>query len=334
MKVAFMCEGRGFEPGGTLSSVYGPSRRDRIAGMAVLYPEVINLANLDQHAAGVAEVEALFSTWGMPMLTEAQLQRLPALKAVFYAAGSVRSFAEPLLKRGIKVINAHVANAVPVAEFTQAQILLGLKGYMRNMRDYRSPQAFHQAFRGPGIYGETVALLGAGAIGRKVIELLRPFRLRVVVYDPYLGEADAAALGVVKVSLEEAFSSAFVVSNHIPDLPATRGLLTGALFRRMRPGAVFINTGRGATVVESELLAVWKERSDLTALLDVTMPEPPEADSPFYSMPNIWLTSHIAGSLNDELVRMADLVIDEFKAWREAKPLRYAISLEQFATMA
>lgn len=334
MKAAFFNVGNGFEPGSTLANVYGAERRARLAAMTDLHPEVIGLANFDQHAAALAPVEVIFSTWGMPTLSDAHLDRLPRLKAVFYAAGSVKSFAEPLLKRGIVVVGANTANAVPVAEFTLAQILMACKGYMRNTREFKNPSVYGSAYRGPGVYGETVALLGAGAIGRKLIELLKPFNLKVVVVDPYLSDADAARLGVRKVSMEEAFSAAFVVSNHLPNLPSICEILKGSLFQRMRQGATFINTGRGAQVVEPDLIAVLKERPDLTALLDVTLPEPPEAGSAFYALPNVHLTTHIAGSLNDEVVRMADLVIEEFVAWRDGKPLRYAITPEQFAIMA
>ena len=83
-------------------------------------------------------------------------------------------------------------------------------------------------------------------------------------------------------------------------------MLNAALFRSMRPGATFINTGRGAQVNESDMAAVFGARPDLTALLDVTWPEPPEAGSPLYTLPNVHLSSHIAGSLGNEVVRMAD----------------------------
>jgi phosphoglycerate dehydrogenase-like enzyme len=187
---------------------------------------------------------------------------------------------------------------------------------------------------GQGNYGETVALIGVGQIARRLIALLKPFNLKVLVVDPYLSEAEAAALGVGKITLEDAFRKAYVVSNHLPNLPTLQKVLHGGLFASMRPNATFINTGRGAQVNEPELLAVLKARPDLTALLDVTHPEPPEAGSEFYTLPNAHLSSHIAGSINDEVLRMADYMIEEFSNWRDGKPLRYAVSLEMLATMA
>jgi phosphoglycerate dehydrogenase-like enzyme len=204
-----------------------------------------------------------------------QLDRLPALRAVFYAAGSVRSFATSLLARDILVVSAWAANAVPVAEFTLAQILLANKGYFRNVAEYRGPEHRRGAFSGRGNFGATVSLLGAGQIGRKLIELLRPFHLRVLVWDPFLSPNDAEALGVEKVQLSEAFARGDVVSNHLANVPDTVGLLNGALFASLPPNATFINTGRGATVNEPEMIRVLRERPDLFALLDVTDPEPP-----------------------------------------------------------
>ena len=94
----------------------------------------------------------------------------------------------------------------------------------------------------------------------------------------------------------------------------------------MRPGAVFINTGRGLQVNEQELISVLQQRPDLTALLDVTKPEPPQAGSLLYSLPNVQLTSHIAGALNNETRRLVQCVLDEFQRWLQHQPLRYAIT--------
>ncbi len=323
-----------------LERVYAQGRRDQVAALTRLYPAAVapgtleeDLARLEEGGA-LRELEVIFSTWGMPPLGAPRLDRMPNLRAVFYAAGSVQSFARPLLERGITVVSAWQANAVPVAEFTLAQVLLANKGYWRNVRDYRAARSKRGASHGPGNFGETVALLGAGAIGRTVIELLRPFVLRVIVFDPFLPDETARALGVEKVSLEEAFERGLVVSNHLANNPQTVGMLRQDLFARLRPGATFINTGRGATVDEAGLVRVLRARPDLTALLDVTHPEPPVPDSPLYELPNVHLTSHIAGSLGGEVVRMADYVIEEFRAWREGRPLRFAVSLERLETMA
>jgi phosphoglycerate dehydrogenase-like enzyme len=170
--------------------------------------------------------------------------------------------------------------------------------------------------------------------GRALIKLLEPFELDVIVHDPFLPDEDAGALGVEKVSLEDAFRRGLVVTNHIANLPATVGMLKREHFEVMREFAVFINTGRGATVDEEQMIGVLQEREDLTALLDVTEAEPPQRDSPLYTMPNVSLTGHIAGSLGNEVVRMADFMIEEFLAWGEGRPLRYEVTSEMLKTLA
>lgn len=155
----------------------------------------------------------------------------------------------------------------------------------------------------------------------------------MIAHDPVLDGARAAELAVERVSLPELFGRAYVVSNHIPDLPTTRGTLDRALFERMRDGATFINTGRGAQVVEADLIAVLAARPDLTALLDVTWPEPPPPESPLWTLPNVVISPHIGGTIGDEVTRLADCAIEEFERWRAGQPLRYQVTREVLATM-
>jgi len=318
-----------------LNRIFGPHQRARMKACAALYPEVVTPQNLSSHAANLRDVEVIFATWGMWELSGEELRALPNLKAVFYGAGSVRIFAWPLLAREILVTSAWAANAVPVAEFTLAQILLANKGYYRNMTEFRGGGRLEAMFRGQGNYGASVAILGAGQIGRKLIELLRPFHLRVLCYDPYLSQKGAELLGVEKIeSLEEAFRRGDVVSNHIADTPATVGLITGSHFSMLPHNAVFINTGRGTTVRAEEFLSAMMSRPDLTALLDVTEPEPLPLNHPLRALPNVYISGHIAGSIGAELERMGDLALDEFERWRTGQPLRYAVTPAMLETMA
>ena len=278
-----------------IETVYAQERRQQIEQLTDCASQIMGVSNVD--AGELADVDVLFSTWGCPALSQAQLDKMPDLRAVFYAAGSVQGFARPLLKRDILVVSAWAANAVPVAQWTLAQILLANKGYHRNEREFAARAGGR--FRGRGNFGASVSILGAGQIGRRVIELLEPFDLKILVFDPFLPDDVAASMGVEKVELAEAFARGHVVSNHLADLPATVGMLTGAHFAAIPENATFINTGRGATVRETEMVEVLKSRPDLIALLDVTHPEPPASDSPIRDLPNVFLTSHIAGSIGD-----------------------------------
>ncbi len=314
--------------------VFGQGRRSRIAALTDLHSGTINGGNFDDHAATLAETEVIFATWGIPRFTEHHFAAMPNLKAVFYAAGNVKAFAEPLLNHGVILVSAWEINAIPASEMCLSQILLSLRGYFRATRRYRDLKT-HAAKEFPrtGANGETIGLIGLGKIGTRLRNLLRDYPLKVIAHDPFLTPERAAELDVEPVSLDVLFRRAFVVSNHIPDLETTRGVLTGAHFSSMRDDATFINSGRGAQVVEADLVHVLRERPDLTALVDVTWPEPPAPNSPLWDLDNLVISPHIGGTIGDEVTRTADCVIEDFERWRDGEQLRHQVTPEIFATM-
>ena len=171
-------------------------------------------------------------------------------------------------------------------------------------------------------------------IGKLIIEMLNPYRLEVLVFDPFLPDEKAAELGVEKCSLQRIFSECDVVSNHLANNQQTQGMLNGELFRRMPENATFLNTGRGAQVVEQDLIDVLTSRPDITAVLDVTEPEPPVEGSPLYTLENCVLTPHIAGSSGEEVHRMAEYMLGEYKKHTNGEPTQYEVTLKMLETMA
>jgi phosphoglycerate dehydrogenase-like enzyme len=165
--------------------------------------------------------------------------------------------------------------------------------------------------------------------------LLRPFQVEVAVFDPFLSQKGAEALGVEKLStVGEAFARGDVVTNHLADVPATVRLLRGEHFERLPHNGTFINTGRGGTVDHDGLLRVLRERPDVTALLDVSDPEPLPLGHPLWDLPNVQVSGHIAGSIGDEMERLGEFALDEFERWMRGEPLDYAISLDMLERMA
>ncbi len=281
------------------------------------------------------DTEFIFTTWEMPTFTEEEIKKyLPSLKAIFYGAGTVQYFARPFLNCGVKIFSAWAANAVPVAEYTVAQILLSNKGFFKTMR-YRSWEKSREMFNNfSGNYGAKIGIIGAGMIGKLVIKMLKAYNLEVLVFDPFLPDNKAAELGVKKCDLETLFNDCTVVSNHLANNEQTKGMLNGALFEKMLPYATFLNTGRGAQVVEQDLINVLKQRPDLTAILDVTEPEPPEENSELYTLPNCILTPHIAGSSGLEIRRMGKFMKEEYENFISGKETKYEVTLEMLKTMA
>lgn len=299
---------------------------------------VFTKADVLSDPARFADAEYIFSTWDMEVFTEDEIKTyLPSLKAIFYGAGSVQYFARPFLNCGIKVFSAWAANAVPVAEYTVAQIILANKGFFQSSRLAKTGdrKAASQCFRSyPGNYDVKIGIIGAGMIGKLVINMLKRSNLEVLVFDPFLPDETAAELGVEKVNLETLFKECQVVSNHLANNAQTQGMLGGKLFESMLPNATFINTGRGAQVVEQDLINTLKSRPDLTALLDVTFPEPPEEGSELYTLPNCILTPHIAGSSGNEVRRMGEYMKEEHQNFLKNEPYKYEVTLEMLKTMA
>ncbi|WP_431034199.1 hydroxyacid dehydrogenase [Streptomyces sp. P6-2-1] len=283
-------------------------------------------------AAALAEAEVLLTCWGVPRLTADVLARAPKLRAVVHAAGTVKGFVtDACWERGLTVSSAAGANALPVAEYTLAAILFSGKRVLDSARGAREPggrRDWHRELRDAGNYRRVVGLVGASRVGRRVLELLRPFDFDVLLHDPYVSEADAAALGARSVELAELCAHSSVVSVHAPELPSTHHLIGAAELAAMPDGATLINTSRGSLIDESALLAELGS-GRLSAVLDVTDPEPPLPGSPFYTLPNVLLTPHVAGSLGNEVHRMADHAIDEVERWTRGEPFAEPVAAEE-----
>jgi phosphoglycerate dehydrogenase-like enzyme len=343
------------------------AKEPEVAGMAVLdimvamTPEFVDMTMLptvrrelggfgrvrfspspaDHHTEGARELlstaDVIITGTGTSLLDEEVLDGAPNLKAIVHAAGTLRPVVGAgAYDRGIRLSSQAVTNALPVAEYTLAMILLELKGVRHIEQAYRSGRReidVDGVLAASGTYGRQVGVISASAIGRRVIELLRPFDIRTVVYDPYLTAEAASELGVERLDLHTLLASSDLVSLHAPLLPETRGMIGAGELAALRDGVTFVNTARGA-LVDQQALIRELESGRIRAVIDVTDPEVPEPDCPLWDLGNVVLTPHVAGSRGLELHRIGERAVAEVGRLSRGEPLAYEVGRERYLTNA
>lgn len=284
-------------------------------------------------AARLAQAEVLITGWDCPTVDATVLDRAPRLRAVLHAAGTVKGHLTPACwERGLLVSSATAANALPVAEFTVAAILWAGKDVLAFRDGYRADRTFTPGTLYPAVgnFHRRVGIVGASHIGRRVMELLRPFDLDVALTDPYVTEPPP---GVRLTELDELVAGSDVVSLHAPANAQTRHLLDRRRLALIPDGGVLVNTARGS-LVDTDALVAELATGRISAVLDVTDPEPLPSDSPLFDLPNAFLTPHIAGSQGNELARMGNTVVDELARLLAGEPLLHEVRRADLARIA
>lgn len=313
--------------------VFAPEHLQRLHALC----DVVDVAPIqdfnDPRAATLLSgVSVLVTGWGCPKIDAGVLARAPQLRMIAHAAGTVKTFiASEIFDAGIVVTNAAAANAIPVAEFTLSAILFanknvfGFRELYRQRRDRTHPEQLTD--EQVGNWHKTVGIVGLSRIGRRVIELLRPFDLSVLVHDPYLSQAEAAALGLRNLPLDEVIGRADVLSLHAPALDSTRHMIDARRLALLRNGATLINTARGS-LVDQEALTRELVSGRISAVIDVTEPEVLPATSPLYDLPNVLLTPHIAGAVGRERERLGEMAVAEVERFLKGLPLAHQVSAD------
>ncbi|MFE1440627.1 hydroxyacid dehydrogenase [Streptomyces sp. NPDC058739] len=319
-------------------ALFDAAALNRLTAVADTDPLLVVRDFADPAAAeALARAEVLLTGWGCPPLTAEALARMPRLRTVVHAAGSVKHhITEACWRRGLTVASAAGANALPVAEYTVAAILFSGKRVLHSARVYRERRSWVnplEVMGANGNYRRTVGVVGASRIGRRVLELLRPYDLRVLLHDPYVGAEEAAELGARSVGLDVLARDSDIVTVHAPELPETRHLFDRARLALLPDGATLINTSRGS-LVDTAALTEELVTGRLNAVLDVTDPDVLPADSPLYDLPNVLLTPHIAGSLGNELGRMAHAALDELERYASGLPYADPVRAEHLTRSA
>lgn len=276
------------------------------------------------------------TSWGCPVFDEKVLSSALSLKAVIHAAGSIKWMVTPeFWKRGIRISHASKALGKGVAETALGMTITSLKCMWQLAECSKNGKWADAAAKGKvrELYDITIGVIGAGYAGKHYINLLRNFDIDILLYDPCVSAEQAKEMNAEKVELEELLERSDVVSIHAPSIPSTYKMLNRERLRLMKDNAILINTARGAIIDEEDLVNELKA-GRLFACLDVTDPEPPSNDNPLLKLPNVILTSHIAGAVNNGLHRIGRLTVDNLQRFIAGQEMDGEVKEEELNIIA
>lgn len=277
----------------------------------------------------LSDADACITSWGVAQLDEDVLRAAPKLRAMAHMGSSVKRFiSDGFWERGIHLTSTGVALARTVAETTVGLMLVGMKRVWplgQHVRDggWRDAPVWEK-WISRELFRKQVGIIGASNVGRHVIELLKPFCVTLLIYDPFVSESEAERLGGKKVDLDFLLENADVVSLHAPGNSQTYHMLDSHGLTRMKDDALLINTARGTLIDEQALVAELK-KGRFFAFLDVTDPEPPTPDSPLRSLPNVVVMPHIAGCI-ENCNHLGELAVEELRRFFNGEPAVYQIT--------
>ena len=283
----------------------------------------------------VRGADAIITSWGTPALDADILAACPDLALVLHAAGSIKPvLSDALLTKRPRMTASAIAIGEGVAETALGLAISACKGVYPLSKDTAAGLWYeHKTERVKDFFDITVGVISAGFVGRHMIKLLSNFHVDILLYDPTLTAEECAALGAEKVELTELLSRSDVVSVHAPSIPATEKMLNAENLPLIKDGAVLINTARGAIIDEAALIEELK-LGRFFACIDVTEPEPPTADNPLRTLPNVILTPHIAGAVTNGLARIGGHVCEELTRFIGGETMRTEIDIDKLGSMA
>lgn len=229
----------------------------------------------------------------------------PNLKVICkHGVGTDNIDIQAAAQRGIPVMFTPFANFESVAEHTLALILSLIRRIPNEDKRIRNGVFDKKKYDGLELPGKTLGIIGFGHIGRRLAELVAPFKMKVLAYHPSCtGEALAPYISKVK-NAADIFPQADIISLHCPLTPETKGMINTKTISQMKQGVYIINTARGGIVNEKDLFRALQEGRVGGAALDVFEVEPPAADHPLFQLGNVIFTTHVAGASDNSLKNM------------------------------
>ncbi|MER3414860.1 MAG: phosphoglycerate dehydrogenase [Gemmataceae bacterium] len=272
--------------------------------------EVLRQAGLEvQYAPGLkgaALREALRSADGLIVrsgtrITAEHLEEPGRLRAIVRAGVGVDNIdVAAATRKGIVVMNTPGGNTLSTAEHTWALLLALVRHVPRAHASLCQGRWERAQFVGTQLAGKTLGIVGLGRVGREVARRALAFDMKVLAYDPFLSAERAAQLGVTPIGqLDELLAQCHILTLHVPLTEETRGFIGARELARLPKGAWLINCARGGLVDEQALVQALRSGHLAGAALDVFAQEPPAADHPLFSLPNVVCTPHLGASTRE-----------------------------------
>lgn len=295
----------------------------------------------EQVAEEIQGFDGLVTGWGTPRLDESVFENGDKLRIIAHSAGSVKGSLRGVVDkyitpRNICVFSANGAIAYNVAEATIGLLILACRRFMDHALAIREKGVWKDRdipANGKYLTGSTVGIVSASKVGRDVIELLKPFKVEILVHDPYLSEWEAGRLGVEKTELNDLFARSDFVSLHAPSISETDKMVGEKQLKTLRDGAVLVNTSRGSVIDHDALLAEL-QTGRIMAALDVTTPEPLPPDSPFRKLTNVIITPHISGAGFYGYYMIGTTTLQALEDFFSGKPVQGAVDFSRYSALA
>ena len=319
---------------GTRNMVFNKKYLDRLAksGEVVTNEGGTAFESIENTVKGA---DVIVTSWGNEHIDERYLALCPDLKLLVHAAGSVKPVvSDPLFEKGVRVTSCAGVLSMGVSETALGFTIAASKNF------FALNDNIHHGGWAEGkenireLYDLTVGVVGGGWAGRHYIELLKAFQVEILLYEPFISEEGALAMGAKKATLEELLKNSDIVSIHAPQIPETYHMFNKETLSLMKKDAVLINTARGTIIDESALYDHMKAGNLKYACLDVTDPEPPAVDNPLRTLKNCIMTPHLAGLANNGLKKIGQHVCEEVESFITDGKLATEVTKEMLSRMA
>lgn len=303
----------------------------------VVYNDTGKNYNQEQLAEAIKDVDVLITGWGFASCIDGPLHNNTSLKMIAHTAGSVGDLVDfEAYDKGIKIVSGNKLFAESVAEGTIAYMMAALRKIPTEVYGLKEGLWRHPEVPSTkGLLDREIGIIGYGMISQNLMRMLQVFRCRFKIFSQFpMDEEFLKSVNATKVdTLEEIFSTCSIVSLHSALNEKTKGLIGKEHFDLLPEGALFVNTARGAIIRQKEMEQFLVERPDVTAILDVYSPEPPEADNVMRSLKNVYLMPHRGGPTNDRFPHIGRKVVEDIIHFAKGEPLELEITREYASRM-